>query len=68
MVNSVYANTEETAGGLEPKPLFIAKMLNNKLNVAAEMLYDCECLSGRNAQRTVHGSTWSVFVLMVSAR
>lgn len=38
-------------------------MLDNKLNVATDLLYDCNYLSGRNTQYTVCKSTWPVLLL-----
>lgn len=56
--------TEETVGSQRLKPVYFAKMLNNKLNVATEMLYDCNCLRRRNSQYTVCKTTWPPVLLV----
>lgn len=54
---------EEAVGSQRLKPADFAKILNNKLNVAAEMLYDSDCLSGRKTLSTVFKSTWLLLLL-----
>lgn len=59
----VSQHREETAGGQILKPVYVAKTLNNKRNVATEMLYDCNCLGGRNTKCTVCWATWPLLLL-----